>query len=192
MTYLLLPTKHKLHGKVAIVTGGASGFGEVTARHFINHGARAVVIADIQDEKGQKGRRIDQSRPLPIYSLRCNRRGPGQVYSRDHSLFVRSPRYHVQQRRHRSPRKASRYRVFAVNVRGMAASVKHAASAMKEGGVKGSMICTASVMASRAKPAGRTDDIMSSLQRSGFGIRVNSVSPGMVATPMMCEYFGAE
>ncbi|KAA8540922.1 hypothetical protein F0562_024940 [Nyssa sinensis] len=45
--------KKKLDGKVAIVTGGASGIGEATARHFANHGARAVVIADIQDEKGQ-------------------------------------------------------------------------------------------------------------------------------------------
>ena len=50
----LLPTiKNKLNGKVAIDTGGASGIGEVTVRNFINHGARAVVIADVQDEKGQ-------------------------------------------------------------------------------------------------------------------------------------------
>ncbi|KAK6123270.1 hypothetical protein DH2020_042998 [Rehmannia glutinosa] len=45
--------KKKLDGKVAIVTGGASGIGEVTARHFADHGARAVVIADIQAEKGR-------------------------------------------------------------------------------------------------------------------------------------------
>ena len=53
MTDLLPTIKNKLNGKVAIVTGGASGIGEVTARNFINHGARAVVIADVQDEKGQ-------------------------------------------------------------------------------------------------------------------------------------------
>ncbi|KAF3437729.1 hypothetical protein FNV43_RR20485 [Rhamnella rubrinervis] len=53
MKNLLQPISNKLYGKVAIVTGGASGIGEVTARHFINHGARAVVIADVQDEKGQ-------------------------------------------------------------------------------------------------------------------------------------------
>lgn len=45
--------KNKLDGKVAIVTGGASGIGEATARNFINHGARSVVIADIQDKMGQ-------------------------------------------------------------------------------------------------------------------------------------------
>ncbi|KAF3437722.1 hypothetical protein FNV43_RR20478 [Rhamnella rubrinervis] len=53
MTDLLPQIKNKLHEKVAIVTGGASGLGEVTARHFINHGAHAVVIADVQDKKGQ-------------------------------------------------------------------------------------------------------------------------------------------
>ncbi|CAN6717842.1 unnamed protein product [Malus baccata var. baccata] len=46
-------TIKKLQGKVVVVTGGASGIGEVTARKFVLHGARAVVIADIQDELGQ-------------------------------------------------------------------------------------------------------------------------------------------
>nr|POE57852.1 (-)-isopiperitenol/(-)-carveol dehydrogenase, mitochondrial [Quercus suber] len=48
-----LSSNNKLQGKVAIVIGGASGIGEATAHEFAAHGARAVVIADIQDEKGQ-------------------------------------------------------------------------------------------------------------------------------------------
>ncbi|CAI0399254.1 unnamed protein product [Linum tenue] len=44
----------KLAGKVAIVTGGASGIGEETARRFAKQGARAVVIADVQDELGRE------------------------------------------------------------------------------------------------------------------------------------------
>ena len=43
----------KLQGKVAIITGGASGIGEATTRLFANHGAAAIVIADVQDELGQ-------------------------------------------------------------------------------------------------------------------------------------------
>jgi 3-oxoacyl-[acyl-carrier protein] reductase len=38
----------RLKDKVAIITGGGSGFGEVTARLFSNEGA-VVMLADIND-----------------------------------------------------------------------------------------------------------------------------------------------
>ncbi|KAK8623138.1 hypothetical protein V6N13_118029 [Hibiscus sabdariffa] len=44
----------KLAGKVAIITGGASGIGEATARLFAVHGARMIIIADMQDQLGQQ------------------------------------------------------------------------------------------------------------------------------------------
>jgi NAD(P)-dependent dehydrogenase (short-subunit alcohol dehydrogenase family) len=42
---------HRLPGKVAIVTGGASGIGAETARTFARHGA-SVVLCDLQDDLG--------------------------------------------------------------------------------------------------------------------------------------------
>jgi NAD(P)-dependent dehydrogenase (short-subunit alcohol dehydrogenase family) len=41
----------RLDGKVAVVTGGAQGMGEATARRFVQEGA-CVVIADVQGERG--------------------------------------------------------------------------------------------------------------------------------------------
>ena len=43
---------NRLAGKVAIVTGGASGLGEGIVRRFVDEDAR-VVIADVQESAGR-------------------------------------------------------------------------------------------------------------------------------------------
>ncbi|KAI9173709.1 hypothetical protein LWI28_005173 [Acer negundo] len=87
-------------------------------------------------------------------------------------------------------------RMFTVNVRGMAACVKHAARAMVEGSVRGSIVCTASVAANHGGNK-CTDYYMSkhavvglvrsaSVQLGVYGIRVNCVSPYVLASPATC------
>ncbi|KAI9726717.1 MAG: hypothetical protein M1834_008652 [Cirrosporium novae-zelandiae] len=46
----------RLLGKIAIVTGGASGFGHGIARKFVNEGAK-VMLADLNSENGEKVRK---------------------------------------------------------------------------------------------------------------------------------------
>ena len=40
----------KILGKVCVVTGGASGIGQALARRFVNEGAEAVIIADLNGD----------------------------------------------------------------------------------------------------------------------------------------------
>ena len=42
----------RLEGKVAVITGGASGIGAETARVYAAHGGK-LVVADVQDELGK-------------------------------------------------------------------------------------------------------------------------------------------
>ena len=43
----------RLEGKVAVITGAASGFGAGAAKRFVEEGAK-IVLGDIQDDVGQK------------------------------------------------------------------------------------------------------------------------------------------
>ncbi|PRQ21378.1 putative oxidoreductase [Rosa chinensis] len=195
----------KLHGKVAIVTGAASGIGAVTARHFADHGALAVVIADVQDSKGrQVAASIGSHRCTYVH---CDVTNEDQVkslveFTVKHygSLDVMYSNAGITSTSAQTVLELdlSGYdRVMAVNARGMAACVKHAAGAMVEKGVKGSIVCTASFVADCGTES-LTDYTMSkhavlglvrsaSVQLAPRGVRVNCVSPGMVATPLMCD-----
>ena len=42
----------RLDGRVAVITGAASGIGAATAKTYVDHGAR-LVMGDIQDEPGE-------------------------------------------------------------------------------------------------------------------------------------------
>ncbi|XP_019182019.1 PREDICTED: (-)-isopiperitenol/(-)-carveol dehydrogenase, mitochondrial-like [Ipomoea nil] len=193
----------KLQGKVVIVTGGASGIGEATARLFADHGTRAVVIADIQDEKGVA---VAEAIGLEKCSfVKCDVSDEEQVkamvdwtvqkYGRLDVMFSNAGTASPSDQKVLDLDFSHFDRVFRVNARGTAVCVKHAARAMVEGRVRGSIICTASMAATRGGVR-RTDYIMSkhavlglvrsaSQQLGAHGIRVNCVSPSATPTPMI-------
>ncbi|GLT63064.1 hypothetical protein SLA2020_356570 [Shorea laevis] len=205
----LAPSKGKLAGKVAIITGGASGIGEATARLFANHGARMIVIADVQDQLGlQVAASIGAQNCIYFH---CDVTKEDEVKAlvestvRDHGqldiMFSNAGIFGGKSEQTVLDLDFSAFdRLFSVNARGMAACVKHAARAMVEKHVRGSIVCTASVGGSRGMKR-RTDYCMSkhavlglvrsaSLQLGMHGIRVNSVSPNGLATPMTCAAIG--
>ncbi|MBA0548148.1 hypothetical protein Golob_019263 [Gossypium lobatum] len=198
-------TKKKLAGKVAIVTGGASGIGEATARLFAEHGARMIIIADIQDQLGQQVATSIGSHNCTY--IRCDVTDENQVKALVESSIQKYGQLDIMFSNAGIISKSDQSildldfqqfdRLMAVNLRGMSACVKHAARAMVENKVRGSIVCTASVAASRGTKR-RTDYCMSkhgvlglvqlaSKQLGMYGIRVNCVSPNGVATPMTCE-----
>ncbi|XP_030531262.1 (-)-isopiperitenol/(-)-carveol dehydrogenase, mitochondrial-like [Rhodamnia argentea] len=197
----------KLEGKVAIVTGGASGMGEETARCFSSHGAK-VVIADIQDEKGRD--LVESIGSCSCTYVRCNVTDEQQVMSLVQStlqlygkldiMFSNAGVFSSVKQDILDFDVSAFERLFAINVKGMALCVKHGARAMVNKDTGGSIICTASIAATTGSDE-YMDYTMSkhavlglvrsaSKQLGAHGIRVNCVSPGGVATPMVSNYLG--
>ncbi|KAL6183150.1 hypothetical protein ACLB2K_044561 [Fragaria x ananassa] len=126
---------NKLQGKVAIVTGGASGIGEATARLFADNGASMVVIADIQDNLGcQLAESIGNHR---CNNVHCNVADEGQVKSMVEAtankfghldiMFSNAGIMSSEKQTVLDFDITAFDRLFDVNVRGMASCVKHAA-----------------------------------------------------------------
>lgn len=197
----------KLEGKVAIITGGASGIGKATAHLFAEHGARGIVIADIQDVLGHDVAKLIG--PQCTY-MHCDVSNEDQVKALVESTVKTFGKLDIMfsnagivgtsitdQTILQLDLGASD-RLFAINTRGMAACVKHAARAMIDCGVKGgSIICTGSITTKLAMPQS-IDYVMSKHAVLGlvgsaskglgeYGIRVNCVSPGCVATTLACK-----
>ncbi|XP_072965517.1 momilactone A synthase-like [Typha angustifolia] len=196
----------KLEGKVALITGGASGIGAYTARLFCLHGA-TVIIADIQDDLGNSV--CDQLGPDAASYIHCDVTNESDVSNAvDHAvqkfgkLDIMFNNAGIGGKPIHSILKCEKSdfeRVLAVNLVGPFLGTKHAARVMVPARA-GCIIATASVagvMSGAASHAytcaknavvGLTKNAAAELGR--FGIRVNCVSPAMVVTPLATQYVG--
>lgn len=193
----------RLEGRVAVITGGASGMGRSTARRFLDEGAR-VVIADLNEETGKQTLedfadasdrlrfvRTDVAEESDVQAmiqsavdafgrLDCvfNNAGLGGALGRITETRVEDWDF-----------------TFAVLARGVFLGIKHGARVLKQQGEGGSIINTASVAGlsggagpaaySAAKAAVVNLSRAAALELAPDRIRVNTICPGGINTPLI-------
>lgn len=192
----------RLKGKVAIVTGAASGIGRETALRFAQEGAR-VVVADRNRAGGQETEvlageygsdvayiPVDVSKPEEIQAMvegAVDRFGSLDVLVNAAGILIRTPPLAEVDERDWDL-------IMATNLKGMFFCCKYAIPAMlKSGG--GSIVN----IASQAGIRGYGQSVPYAVSKAGVihltttaasqytsqGIRINCIAPGAVDTPQM-------
>ncbi|HSZ52598.1 MAG TPA: SDR family oxidoreductase [Caulobacteraceae bacterium] len=186
----------RLEGKIALVTGGTSGIGAATARLFKAEGASVVVT-------GSTPASVDRARTeLPgvealvsdAADASAARTLVDQVSARHGRIDVLFVNAGVAQFAPLAEIDEAIYdRMFDVNVKGAFFLIKHAVPAIPKGGA---IILTASVAGAAgglpgATVYGATKAALRSFGRTiakellPRGVRVNTISPGPIETPII-------
>lgn len=181
-------------GRVAVVTGGASGIGFATAAVLINRGWR-VVISDINAKANQEsaGRIGAESIPFDVVNEIETDEAFAGIEARlgpIEALFANAGLIQPGGRPEDLPL-AEFDRIIAANLRGVYVSCLAAGKRMVKRG-RGGIVITGSVTAERTAPLhayapskAAAVHLASCLaaEWGRSGVRVNAVSPGYVATP---------
>ncbi len=188
----------RLDGKVAMITGGTSGMGAVTAQAFTEEGAR-VVLTGRSKERGEKlaqnlgenarfmamdvGREPDVKAGIDFTV---------ETFGRLDCVFNNAGAANHQSRIEKVTWDEFQHEM-AVLLGGVLFGIKHAIPVMKQQ-KSGSIINTASTAGHRtghgpllysvAKAGVLHLTRVAAIQLAATGIRVNSISPGLIATPI--------
>jgi cyclopentanol dehydrogenase len=193
----------RLEGKVALITGGASGIGEATAKLFAQEGAK-VVVADLQTEKGKTVVAAIKRSGGEATFVRANVTREGDAkrmvtstvakYGRLDILFNNAGVENSKPDVETSVKEWDT--VMNVNVKGVFLGTKYAIPEMKKSG-GGSIINTSSIFGLIGSPgfaayhaskgAVRLLTKSTALAHAGNNIRANSICPGVIETPMFAQ-----
>jgi NAD(P)-dependent dehydrogenase (short-subunit alcohol dehydrogenase family) len=194
----------RVAGKVALVTGGASGIGRGCAEILAREGA-AVILTDLQDDKGQalaaeiaaaggKARYLHQDTTseegwVGVIADIAAKEGRLDILVNNAGIAV--PAASITEMSLADWKKQQ-----AVNVEGVFLGIKHSLGLMRKAGNGGSIINMSSVAGLKGSPtlagycatkgAVRLFTKAIAMECANFkdGVRVNSVHPGIIETPI--------
>jgi NAD(P)-dependent dehydrogenase (short-subunit alcohol dehydrogenase family) len=193
----------RLEGKVAVITGAASGIGRATCELFVNEGAK-VVGGDLQDDKGA---RMEEQLGAAFRYVRCDVMDEAQIksaidtavsaFGKLDALFNNAGTGGALENAENVTAE-SFDDVLQLHIRAALFGMKHAIPHMRANG--GAIISTASVaglqngfgpiLYSIAKAGIVHMTKVAAAQLGPFRIRVNCICPGLIATPIFGASFG--
>ncbi|KAK8506964.1 hypothetical protein V6N12_041641 [Hibiscus sabdariffa] len=196
----------RLDGKVALITGGASGLGECTTKLFVKHGAK-VLIADIQDELGHS--LCQELGTENVSYVHCDVTCESDVenavnlvvskYGKLDIMFNNAGIIGDNEVRVTDASTENFKRVYDINVLGGFLGAKYAARVMVPA-KKGCILFTSSLASkisygnphayksSKHAVTGLTKSL--AVELGEHGIRVNCISPHATATPLFQKTLG--
>ena len=189
-------------GKVAFVTGGSAGMGAATVRAFAEAGA-AVAIVDVDGDAAERSAEELNNQGRSALGLACDVSDELQVeeavartVAAFGSLDMAFNNAGIMLPPVDSAEETAEAfdRIVAVNLRGVWASMKHELVQMRAQGSGAIVNCSslgglvggngrATYHATKHGVLGQTKSI--ALQYGPYGVRVNAVCPGTIATPMV-------
>jgi glucose 1-dehydrogenase len=198
-------TEAEKHEPVAVVTGGSSGIGRATALAFARAGTR-VLVADIDDDGGEKTVELVRADGGECTYVRTDvgdhRAVDGLVacavdrYGRIDVMFNNAGIGEFADLLEHTPEQYDR--VIRVNQNGVFYGIVAAGRAMRDLGIAGTIVNTASVLAFSAtrgvigyqasKGAVKMMTQAAALELAPHGIRCIAIAPGGVETPIIANY----